>query len=64
STLYGDNTASIAMASNPVHHERTKHIAIKYYFVRDLVEAGVLSLEHVATECNVADIGTKALGRV
>ena len=32
--------------------------------MRDLVEAGVLSLEHVATECNVADIGTKALGRI
>lgn len=63
STLFGDNTASIAMASNPVHHDRTKHIAIKYFFIRELVEAGVIALEHIDTLRNVADIGTKALGR-
>ncbi|CAM9215323.1 unnamed protein product, partial [Ectocarpus fasciculatus] len=64
STLFGDNTASLAMASNPVHHNRTKHIAIKYYLIRSLVEAGVIAVEHVDTLLNVADIGTKALGRV
>jgi hypothetical protein len=64
STLFGDNTASLAMAENPVHHDRTKHIAIKYHFIRELVEAGVISVEHVGTLSNVADIGTKALGRI
>ena len=64
STLFGDNTASLAMASNPVHHNRTKHIAIKYYLIRELTKAGVVSTEHVDTLLNVADIGTKALGRV
>ncbi|CAM9168044.1 unnamed protein product [Ectocarpus fasciculatus] len=49
STLFGDNTASIAMASNPVHHDRTKHIAIKYFFIRELVEAGVILMEHIDT---------------
>lgn len=63
STLFGDNTASLAMAQNPVHHDRTKHIAIKYYFIRDLIEAGVISVEHVDTLSNLADIGTKALGK-
>ena len=52
------------MAENPVHHDRSKHIAIKYFFIRELVEAGVLSLEYVSTTLNVADLGTKALGWV
>jgi hypothetical protein len=64
STIYGDNTASLAMMGNPVHHDRTKHIAIKYFFIRDLVAAGVLSREHVESGDNYADIGTKPLGRI
>ena len=62
-TLFSDNTAAIAMSSNPVHHDRTKHIAIKYHFIRALEEAGVVSTEHIDTEANSADIGTKALGK-
>ena len=58
STLFGD--ATIAMASIPVEYERTKHIAIRYFFIRELVESGVISMEHVDT---VADIGTRSLGR-
>jgi hypothetical protein len=61
--MFGDNTASLAIIENPVHHDRTKHIAIKYFFIRELVEAGVISMDHVGTLNNYADIGTKALGR-
>jgi len=62
STMFGDNTACLAMAENPVHHERTKHIAIIYFLLRDLVEAGVIVMEKVPTEINFADIGTKSMG--
>jgi hypothetical protein len=64
SVLYGDNKAAIAMAENPVHHQRTKHIAIKYYYIRDLIEYGVLTVLYVESAYNCADIFTKPLGRV
>ena len=62
STLFGDNNAAHNIASNPVSGQRTKHIALKYHYIRALVEAGVISLEHVDTLENVSDIFTKALG--
>jgi hypothetical protein len=43
--------------------ERTKHIAIKYHLLRTLQEVGVLTIEHVDTLLNPADIGTKNLGK-
>ena len=63
STLFVDNTAAIAIASNPIASERTKHVALKYKMIQELSECGVVSLEHIATDLNVADIGTKALGK-
>ena len=63
STLFTDSTSAQAIAENPLQSERTKHIAIKYHFIRELIEAGVISTEHVDTLLNVADIGTKALGK-
>ena len=64
STLFGDNTASHAMALNPVASSRCKHIAIKYHYVRALIEAGVVCPEHVGTDSNVADLMTKPLGKL
>jgi hypothetical protein len=61
--MFTDSTAAQAIAENPVQSERTKHIAIKYHFIRDLIEAGVVTAEHVDTLCNVADMNTKVLGR-
>jgi hypothetical protein len=63
STIFSDNTAAENIANNPLQSDKTKHIAIKYHFVRELVEAGVLVVEHVDTLLNVADIGTKPLGK-
>ena len=54
----------IALAKNPVFHDRSKHIDVKFHFIRDCVEERVLEIEHVGTQNQLADILTKALGRV
>ncbi|XP_049371095.1 secreted RxLR effector protein 161-like [Solanum verrucosum] len=41
--LYCDNKSSIAIAKNPVNHERSKHISIKYHFIREAQEKGEIS---------------------
>ena len=63
STLFGDSLSADAMAMNPTTSDRSKHVAIKYHFTRDLIDNGVICQEHVETSLNVADIGTKVLGK-
>ena len=58
-----DNAACIAISANPVHHQRTKHIAKYYHYCRDLVLAGEIELVGVGTKYQVADIFTKPLER-
>src|SRR5277367_2092106 len=60
--IYCDNQGAIALAHNPEHHARTKHIDIQYHFVRNCVEDGTVRLEYCPTEDMVADGLTKALG--
>ncbi|CAL2227060.1 unnamed protein product [Prunus armeniaca] len=57
--LWCDNTSSIALASNPIFHARTKHIAVDYHYVRELVLAGSLHVRYVSTHTQLADIFTK-----
>ena len=51
----------IAMAKNPQHHGRSKHIDIKYNFVRELVENETIKLKYCPTKEMIADILTKGL---
>ena len=61
-TLYGDNQTSIfLMAKNPQFHGRSKHIAIKYHFVREKVDNNDIVLKYCCSEDNIADILTKGL---
>ena len=60
--IYCDNQGAIALANNPEHHARTKHIDIQYHFVRNCVEDGRTRLEYCPTEDMVADGFTKSLG--
>jgi len=60
-TLSCDNLSAINISKNPIQHSRTKHIDIRHHFIRDLVEKKIVTLEHVATQEQLADIFTKAL---
>ena len=59
-----DNMSAIALACGPAaHHQRTKHIEIKYHYQRQLLLEGVVRFQHQATGVQVADILTKNLGK-
>lgn len=62
-TIYEDNTGAIALSENPALHQRTKHIDIKYHFIREHVEQGEVKLVHIASEHQLADLLTKPLAR-
>ena len=59
--IYEDNQGAISMAKNPVFHKRTKHVQIRYHFVREAVEQGTITLEYCRTDEMLADSFTKAL---
>nr|GFB07196.1 uncharacterized mitochondrial protein AtMg00810-like [Tanacetum cinerariifolium] len=61
--MYCDNKSDIALCCNNVQHSRSKHINIRYHFIKEQVENGVIELYFVNTEYQLADLFTKALGR-
>ena len=61
--IYKDNQGATSMAKNPVFHKRTKHVQIRYHFVREAVEQGTITLEYCRTDEMLADSFSKALAR-
>ncbi|GKC56580.1 retrovirus-related pol polyprotein from transposon TNT 1-94 [Tanacetum coccineum] len=59
--IFCDNTSAIAISNNPVLHSSTKHIDIRYHFIRDHILKGDIELHFVPTEMQLADIFTKPL---
>ena len=59
-----DNQPTIALAKNPVIHDRSKHIDIKFHFLRNCADGGQIVIEFVKTGRQLADILTKSLGRL
>ncbi|XP_066365316.1 uncharacterized protein [Miscanthus floridulus] len=58
-----DSKSALALAKNLVFHERSKHIRIKYHFIRSCLEDGSIKAEHIPTTNQLADILTKSLGK-
>lgn len=59
--LLGDNQGALKLIKNPEFHQRTKHIDIKYHFVREKFEAGIFDIAYVSTDEQKADLFTKSL---
>nr|GEZ57403.1 hypothetical protein [Tanacetum cinerariifolium] len=59
--MYCDSKAAIAISCNPVQHSRTKHIDVRYHFIKEKVEKGIVELFFVGIEYQLADLFTKAL---
>nr|GEW86976.1 hypothetical protein [Tanacetum cinerariifolium] len=60
-SIYCDLKSAIAISCNPVQHSKTKHIAVRYHFIKEHVEKGTIELYFVKTDYQLADIFTKAL---
>jgi len=59
--VFSDSQSAIHLCKNPVYHERTKHVDVKYHFVRNQICNGTVEILKVPTEDNPADIGTKVV---
>ncbi|GJY96384.1 hypothetical protein Tco_0513294, partial [Tanacetum coccineum] len=59
--MYCDSKSAIAISCNPVQHSKTKHIDIRYHFIKEHVERGTVEIYFVRTEYQLADLFTKAL---
>jgi hypothetical protein len=59
-TIYEDNQGTIDLTNNPVHHKRTKHIDVKYHYIRVAQEHNDVKVEKIHTDDNRSDIMTKA----
>jgi hypothetical protein len=63
-TFLVDNKAAIQLCKNPVFHDRSKHIELKYHYIREQLEKERITVEYIGTSDQLADIFTKSLGRV
>lgn len=61
--LFCDNSSAIKLSKNPVLHGRSKHISVRYHFLRDLVAEGTIKMEYCSTQEQISDIMTKAVKR-
>ena len=61
--IFYDNQSCIKLSENPVFHDKSKHIEIKYQYIQDMVEKGVVKLQYVAIDKQTADVLTKPLSR-
>ncbi|GJU54395.1 hypothetical protein Tco_1228109 [Tanacetum coccineum] len=59
--MYYDSKSAIAISCNPVQHSKTKHIDIRYHFIKEHVERGTVEIYFVGTEYQLADLFTKTL---
>eukprot|EP00752_Nemacystus_decipiens_P015554 g13877.t1 len=59
--INSDSTGALTVAGNAMHSQRTKHVALRYFFIRELVQRGQIQLQHKPGERMLADVATKFL---
>ena len=59
-----DSKSALALAKNPVFHERCKHIRVRHHFIRGCLEEGSIKAGYINTKDQLADLLTKPLGRI
>ena len=59
-----DSKSTLALAKNPVFHERSKHIRVRCHFIRGCLEEGSIKASYINTKDQLADLLTKPLGRI
>ncbi|KAK3122095.1 hypothetical protein QOZ80_8BG0665070 [Eleusine coracana subsp. coracana] len=59
-----DSMSALALAKNPVFHERSRHIRVRYHFIRGCLEEGSIKASYINTNDQLADLLTKPLGRI
>jgi hypothetical protein len=59
-----DSKSALALSKNLVFHKRSKHIELRYHFIRDCIEKGFIDADYINTKDQLVNILTKALGRV
>jgi hypothetical protein len=62
--IYWNNQSCVKLSKNPVFHNKSKHMEIKYHFIRDMVQKGAMELRYISTDEQIANILTKLLSRV
>src|SRR6266540_5801944 len=60
--VWCDNKSAINIANNPVQHDRTKHVKIDRFFIKEKLDAGIIKIDHVSSGQQIADYLTKGLG--
>jgi hypothetical protein len=59
--IHCDNQSYIKLSENPMFHDRSKHIEMRYHYVQDIVQKNILSIRYVPTTEQTANILTKPL---
>jgi hypothetical protein len=59
--IHCDNQSCLKLTENPVFHDRSKHIEMKYHFIRDMVQRRTIKLQYIRTDEQITDILTKPL---
>jgi hypothetical protein len=62
--IFFDNTSAISISKNHVMHSKTKHIPIKFHFLREQVMSKVIKVEYVGKKDQIADVFTKPLSKM